>query len=97
MYYNIDDRVENSWWEVIYILVQKLLGRDYIILCRGQCRKFWGGGGVGGGGYILHLKNAFDKKFLTPFPAKEIKGKLLVQKEKVHIFCKCRMIDDGRM
>ena len=43
-----------------------------------------------------HLKNAFDKKFLTPFPAKKIKQKLLVQKEKVHIFCMCRTIDDGR-
>ncbi len=43
-----------------------------------------------------HLKTALEKKSLPPFPSKKVKTLMKMDKEKLHIFCDCRMIDDGR-
>ena len=42
-------------------------------------------------------EHLFERKFLSPFPAEEVERKCaVVRKEKLRIFCECRMIDDGR-
>ena len=44
-----------------------------------------------------HLKSAFEKKSLTPFPAQTvIRKQSLIRKERLRIYCSCRQADDGR-
>jgi len=44
-----------------------------------------------------HLQKALEEKVLTPFPAEPaVRRKARFQKERLRIYCYCRLIDDGR-
>jgi hypothetical protein len=43
-----------------------------------------------------HLHTAFEVEVLLPFPSQPIKREACIQKERLKIYCYCRLIDDGR-